>query len=231
MLMVRKTDADRASAALQYLSEAEDAIALATEQISPIISAGTQLTDLRQLQADAATLEDAIRTLLVGDSRLRLFRPVPNSCERVVEFGAKINEDKPDVSEGDVYKAPPDLPVIAPATMRIRICRGANVVYGKRIIGDVVGNERYAILLAHLSRVDVDEGDIVEAGTVIGAAGQTGNANFVQVLFALADRQDTNPLPGLAAPMVIGGSWINPWPYTVRHPEDAHYRPAPNAQG
>lgn len=228
--MVRQTTKDRASAALQYMGELQDALDLAIEQIAPVGEAGPQLDGLRSLQNDAEAVEDAIRQLLVGDSRLRLLRPVPNDCERVVEFGAAIDKlGTP--SEGMVFKCVPDQRVIAPVQMRVIKCRGENRVWGKRIIAEVVGNERYVIVLAHLSRVDVDDSDVVEEGSQVGAAGQTGNANFVQMLFALADTQDTSPLPNLKAPDVIGGSWIDPWPYTVRNPEDAHLRYTQNAEG
>ena len=229
--MVRQTKQDRAVTALQFMDELQDALGLAIEQIAPVGEAGLQLNGLRDLQNDAGVVEDDIRKLLVGDSRLRLLRPVTNDCERVVEFGAAINDKSGMASEGMIFKCNPDQRIVAPVEMRILKCRGENLVWGKRIIAEAVGNEQYVIVLAHLSRVDVDEGDVIEGGTQVGAAGKTGNANFVQVLFALADKQDATPLPGLKAPDAIGGSWIDPWPYTVRNPEDAHIRYARNSEG
>ncbi len=68
-------------------------------------------------------------------------------------------------------------PVIAPAPGRIALV--GRVSQGFRVHGNVVGidhGQGVSSIMMHLSRIDVKEGDFVQAGQRIGAVGSTGAA-------------------------------------------------------
>lgn len=73
------------------------------------------------------------------------------------------------------YGAGTGTPIIAPAAGRISLVGRANQRFN--VHGNTVGIDHGQGLLSimlHLSRIDVQEGDIVQAGQVIGAVGSTG---------------------------------------------------------
>lgn len=68
-------------------------------------------------------------------------------------------------------------PIIAPASGRIALVGRAS--QGFRVHGNVVGidhGQGVSSIMLHLSRIDVKEGDMVQAGQRIGAVGSTGAA-------------------------------------------------------
>lgn len=68
-------------------------------------------------------------------------------------------------------------PVIAPASGRIALV--GRVSQGFRVHGNAIGidhGQGVTTIYMHLSRIDVKEGDFVQAGQVIGAVGSTGAA-------------------------------------------------------
>ncbi len=68
-------------------------------------------------------------------------------------------------------------PVVAPAPGRIALV--GRVSEGFRVHGNVVGinhGQGVASIMMHLSRIDVKEGDFVQAGQRVGAVGSTGAA-------------------------------------------------------
>ncbi|MEB3358732.1 MAG: M23 family metallopeptidase [Synechococcales bacterium] len=75
------------------------------------------------------------------------------------------------------YAAPTGTPVVAPAAGRIGLVGLESE--GFRVHGNTVGIDHGQGVLSifiHLSRIDVREGDFVEAGQVIGTVGSTGSS-------------------------------------------------------
>ena len=75
------------------------------------------------------------------------------------------------------YAGPLGSPVIAPAPVRVALV--GRVSQGFRVHGNVIGidhGQGVTSIFMHLSRIDVKEGDFVQAGQVIGAVGSTGAA-------------------------------------------------------
>lgn len=73
------------------------------------------------------------------------------------------------------YAAPTGSPVVAPAAGRIGLV--GRVSDGFELHGNTIGidhGQGVLSIMIHLSRIDVNEGDFVQAGQVIGAVGSTG---------------------------------------------------------
>lgn len=73
------------------------------------------------------------------------------------------------------YAAPTGAPVVAPAAGRIALV--GRVENGFVVNGNAIGidhGQGVISVLIHLSRIDVNEGDFVQAGQTIGAVGNTG---------------------------------------------------------
>lgn len=73
------------------------------------------------------------------------------------------------------YAAPTGSPVMAPAAGRIGLV--GRVADGFELHGNTIGidhGQGVLSIMIHLSRIDVNEGDFVQAGQVIGAVGSTG---------------------------------------------------------
>lgn len=93
------------------------------------------------------------------------------------------------------YAGPMGSPVIAPASGRVALV--GRVSQGFRVHGNVVGidhGQGVTSILMHLSRIDVKEGDVVQAGRVIGTVGSTGAATG----------------PHLHWGLYVGGESVNP---------------------
>lgn len=73
------------------------------------------------------------------------------------------------------YAAPTGTPVVAPAAGKIALT--GRVADGFELHGNTIGldhGQGVESIFIHLSRIDVQEGDFVEAGQVIGSIGNTG---------------------------------------------------------
>jgi murein DD-endopeptidase MepM/ murein hydrolase activator NlpD len=73
------------------------------------------------------------------------------------------------------YAAPTGSPVVSPAAGRIGLV--GRVSEGFELHGNTIGidhGQGVLSIMIHLSRIDVNEGDFVQAGQVIGAVGSTG---------------------------------------------------------
>jgi murein DD-endopeptidase MepM/ murein hydrolase activator NlpD len=73
------------------------------------------------------------------------------------------------------YAAATGSPVVAPAAGRIALV--GRVADGFELHGNTIGidhGQGVLSIMLHLSRIDVNEGDIVQAGQVIGRVGSTG---------------------------------------------------------
>jgi murein DD-endopeptidase MepM/ murein hydrolase activator NlpD len=88
-------------------------------------------------------------------------------------------------------------PVIAPAAGRVSLVGRES--QGFKIHGNVVGidhGQGVASILLHLSRINVKEGDFVQAGQVIGALGSTGAATGPHLHWGLyVNGQAVDPVP------------------------------------
>ena len=75
------------------------------------------------------------------------------------------------------YAAPNGSPVVAPAAGRVTLV--GRVSDGFRLNGNTIGvdhGQGVVSVFIHLSRIDVREGDFVQAGQLIGGIGSTGFA-------------------------------------------------------
>ncbi len=88
-------------------------------------------------------------------------------------------------------------PVVAPAAGRVALVGRES--QGFKIHGNVVGidhGQGVASILMHLSRIDVKEGDFVQAGQVIGALGSTGASTGPHLHWGLyVNGQAIDPVP------------------------------------
>ena len=88
-------------------------------------------------------------------------------------------------------------PVMAPAAGRVSLVGRES--QGFKIHGNVIGidhGQGVASILMHLSRIDVKEGDFVQAGQVIGALGSTGASTGPHLHWGLyVNGQSVDPVP------------------------------------
>lgn len=110
----------------------------------------------------------------------RGFRPSSDRNHDGVDFGGKKGAPILSAHEGVVIYTGSDF-------------RG----YGKMVL--VEYNHEWATIYAHLSSIDVEPGQIVDAGTEIGGMGRTGKATGVHLHFELLrNRKPVDPLPFLS---------------------------------
>lgn len=88
-------------------------------------------------------------------------------------------------------------PVTAPATGRVVLV--GRVADGFRLHGNTIGidhGQGVASIFLHLSRIDVQEGDLVQAGQRVGAVGATGSATGPHLHWGLyVHGQAVDPVP------------------------------------
>lgn len=88
-------------------------------------------------------------------------------------------------------------PVIAPASGRVALV--GRVSQGFRLHGNIIGldhGQGVTSAFLHLSRINVKEGDFVQAGQVIGAVGSTGAATGPHLHWGLyVQGQSIDPVP------------------------------------
>lgn len=105
-------------------------------------------------------------------------RPVPKGIPVSSMFGMRkhpiLNVDK--MHKGIDFPAAVGTPVLATATGKVgkMVARSDSSSYGKYIM--IFHDEEYATLYAHLSKVTVKLGEIVEEGDTIGLVGSTGRS-------------------------------------------------------
>ncbi|MEO1413944.1 MAG: M23 family metallopeptidase [Bacteroidota bacterium] len=105
-------------------------------------------------------------------------KPVPETVPTSSPFGMRVhpilNVEK--MHLGIDFPAPTGTPVLASATGRVNKLntRSDSSSYGKHIV--LEHDEIFCTLYAHLSRVSVSYGQIVEEGDTIGYVGSTGRS-------------------------------------------------------
>lgn len=94
------------------------------------------------------------------------------------------------------YASPVGSPIIAPASGQVALV--GRVSQGFRVHGNVVGinhGQGVTSIFMHLSRINVKEGDFVQAGRVIGTVGSTGAATGPHLHWGLyVDGESVNPV-------------------------------------
>lgn len=111
-------------------------------------------------------------------------------------YGLRMRGWSPDMHEGIDVSAPEGTPVHAMKSGRVEHA-GSWSGYGLSVLISHGSNVR--TLYAHLSRIDVSEGDDVGGGDVIGAVGSTGSATGAHLHFEVwrwGRAEDPVPLLG-----------------------------------
>ncbi|MBE9183447.1 M23 family metallopeptidase [Microcoleus sp. LEGE 07076] len=125
----------------------------------------------------------------------------PNSGEITTIYGVRRYYNgvfaKDYYHRGVDYAGAYGSPVVAPAAGRVSLVGRES--QGFKIHGNVVGidhGQGVASILMHLSRIDVKEGDLVQAGQVIGALGSTGASTGPHLHWGLyVHGQAIDPVP------------------------------------
>lgn len=125
----------------------------------------------------------------------------PNSGEITTIYGVRRYYNgvfaKDYYHRGVDYAGPYGSPVVAPAAGRVALVGRES--QGFKIHGNVVGidhGQGVASILLHLSRIDVKEGDFVQAGQVIGTLGSTGASTGPHLHWGLyVNGQSVDPVP------------------------------------
>jgi murein DD-endopeptidase MepM/ murein hydrolase activator NlpD len=125
----------------------------------------------------------------------------PNSGEITTIYGVRRYYNgvfaKDYYHRGVDYAGPYGSPVVAPASGRVALVGRES--QGFKIHGNTVGidhGQGVASILIHLSRIDVKEGDFVQAGQVIGTLGSTGASTGPHLHWGLyVNGQSVDPVP------------------------------------
>lgn len=98
------------------------------------------------------------------------------------------------------YASPQGSPVVAPAAGRVALV--GTVAQGFRLHGNTIGidhGQGVKSVFLHLSRINVQEGDFVQAGQTIGAVGSTGASTGPHLHWGLyVNGKSIDPAPWLA---------------------------------
>lgn len=148
--------------------------------------------------AREARLLQSVWASPAGDRRWTgpFLRPVPQEANSA--FGTRsIFNGKPRAPHGGAdFLSPPGTPVRAPNAGRIAIARNLYFTGNTVVIDHGVG---LFSMLAHLSAIDVHEGEMVEAGRIVGTVGATGRVTGPHLHWAVrAGGARVDPLALLA---------------------------------
>jgi murein DD-endopeptidase MepM/ murein hydrolase activator NlpD len=111
-------------------------------------------------------------------------------------YGLRLRGWSPDMHEGVDVSAPHGTPVHAMKSGRVEHA-GSWGAYGLSVL--IAHGSNVRTLYAHLSRIDVSEGERVDGGHQIGAVGQTGSATGPHLHFEVwrwGRAEDPVPLLG-----------------------------------
>lgn len=155
--------------------------------------------ELERIRREAERLRQVFAQ--VSEERLwRQFVPPVAEAGPRGNFGSRrvLNEEPRAAHAGEDYAAPPGAPVVAAA--RGRVVLAAELYYaGKTVILD--HGLGLFTFYAHLSRISVAEGALVEAGAEIGRVGATGRVTGAHLHWAARlGPARVNPLDLLALP-------------------------------
>jgi murein hydrolase activator len=174
-------------ALLEQIREQDELRALVAGERS---SARRELADMIERLEPAGNLSSRF-----AQNRGKL--PWPAAGKLDVKFGQRVELSYGTVTahNGIDVRAQTGAPVQAVGAGRVAYA-GWLKGYGQLVIVD--HGEHYHSLVAHLSRLDVEVGDEVDAGQVIGAVGDTGSLRGTVLYFELRERGvAVDPVPWL----------------------------------
>jgi murein DD-endopeptidase MepM/ murein hydrolase activator NlpD len=155
-------------------------------------------TEVEELD-DALTKLDGVRQAAV---RLPIANPAPGQS---VTSGFGVRRDpligRPAFHAGIDFRAPIGAPVRASGAGTV-VKAGWNGGYGRMV--EIDHGSGLTTRYAHLSRLDVAEGDAVSAGTVVGLAGSSGRSTGPHLHYEVRrEGQATNPVRYISAGKAI----------------------------
>ncbi len=109
-------------------------------------------------------------------------RPVPQSANSRFGQRSRFNGELRSPHAGTDFMSPAGTPVIAPNAGRVVVARDLYFTGGTVVIDHGLG---VFSMLAHLSRIDVQEGDRVSGGDPIGLVGATGRVTGPHLHWAM----------------------------------------------
>ncbi|HXG55749.1 MAG TPA: M23 family metallopeptidase, partial [Vicinamibacterales bacterium] len=127
-------------------------------------------------------------------------RPVPHEANSAFGTRSVFNGTPRNSHGGADFLSPAGTPIHAPNAGRIVVARSLYFSGNAVIIDHGLG---VFSMLAHLSRIDVQEGDVVTSGQLVGLVGATGRVTGAHLHWAVrAGDARVDPLSLLA---VLGG--------------------------
>ncbi len=150
---------------------------------------------LERITTEAAALRDAYaRTSTEPAWHEGFARPVPDRANSSFGVRSVFNGQPRSPHTGTDFSSPEGRPVVAPAGGRVVIARDLFFTGNTVVIDHGLG---VFSLLAHLSRIDVIEGDVVAGGAPVALVGATGRVTGPHLHWAL--RIGTARVDALAA--------------------------------
>ncbi|HEY9295317.1 MAG TPA: M23 family metallopeptidase [Phormidium sp.] len=149
----------------------------------------------------------AFRRLVTSDKHWNSPFVPPSRARRSTGYGVRRYYNgvfaKDYYHRGVDYAGPQGSPVVAPAPGRVALV--GKLAEGFRLHGNTVGidhGQGVTSVFLHLSRINVQEGDFVQAGQLIGAIGSTGASTGPHLHWGLyVNGKSVDPAPWLAQTM------------------------------
>jgi murein DD-endopeptidase MepM/ murein hydrolase activator NlpD len=152
---------------------------------------------LERIEKDQAFL----RAVFADPSRERLWRspfvrPVPGEANSSFGTRSVYNGEARSPHAGTDFLSPSGTPIRAPSSGRVVCARDLFFTGNTVVIDHGLG---LFSMLAHLSRLDVKEGDAIDSGTVVGLVGATGRVTGAHLHWSLTmSGARVDPLSALA---------------------------------
>lgn len=152
----------------------------------------------RQIERINGKLErlDVLRTHI---GRLPVRAPLAGPIEYSSSFGTRLDPflKRPALHTGLDFRASTGTPVLATAGGRVTVA-GYSGGYGRMV--EIDHGDGYTTRYAHMSRVKVEVGDVVQPGAVVGLAGSSGRSTGPHLHYETrVHGQAKNPLPFVRA--------------------------------
>lgn len=157
----------------------------------------------QQTQRAEKALETAARSRSILDA-LPVGRPMPERFEQTSGFGTRVDPFVGSLAmhSGIDFRAPTGTPVKAIAAGRV-ITAGTQGGYGRMV--EIDHGFGLTTRYAHMSAIDVSEGETVKKGEVIGAVGSTGRSTGAHLHYEVRiDEDATDPMRFVRAGRLAG---------------------------
>jgi murein DD-endopeptidase MepM/ murein hydrolase activator NlpD len=161
---------------------------------------------LARIEAESALLQHAYASS--GAARLwsaPFLRPVPQPANSAFGTRSIFNGEPRSPHAGTDFRSPAGTRIKAPNAGRVVIARDLFFSGNTVVIDHGLG---LFSLLAHLSRIDVHEGDLVERGALVGLVGATGRVTGAHLHWAV--RADDARVSALSLLALAGESPVGP---------------------